>query len=213
MTRFLSVTARALLLAAALAAPAAAQAPQGYQMRIDKSTSASDPDDVPDVKLIAAANGFEVQTGPAAVVWNPANTASGAYTLKGTFRLMKPSSHNNYYGLILGGRDLQGAGQNYVYFLVGQNGSYIVKHRMGEEVHDIVGRTAHEAVRAADANGQSTNDLEVRVGAQNVEFVANGTVIHSAAKASLGDATDGIWGVRINHVLPSVVVEGLGVTR
>ena len=68
----------------------------------------------------------------------PANTASGNYTLKGTFRLNQRSSHNNYYGLILGGKELQGANQNYVYFLIGQDGSYLIKHRMGEMIHDLV---------------------------------------------------------------------------
>lgn len=213
MIRTLSIAALALLLAAPFATPASAQAQMALRMRLDESTSASDPDDTPDVKVLPAANGFEVQTGPAAVLWDPSNTASGNYTLRGTFRLQEPSSHTNYYGLVLGGRDLDGANQNYVYYLIGQNGTFIVKHRMGDMVHDIVGRTPHEAVRAMDDNGQSTNQLEVRVGAQNVEFVANGTVIHSVARSNLAGATDGIWGVRINHVLPSVVVEGLGVTQ
>src|SRR5688500_5426256 len=77
------LTAFALLLM--LAAPLAAQAPAGLQMRLDKSTSASDPDDVPDVTITTVGNGFQVNTGPAAVVWNPANTATGVYTVKGNF--------------------------------------------------------------------------------------------------------------------------------
>ena len=58
----------------------------------------------------------------------------------------------------------------------------------------------------------ATNALEVRVGT-NVDFVINGQVVHSVPKANLAGATDGIYGVRINHVLPSVTVEGLSVTR
>ena len=202
------------VLALLLAAPLAAQAPAGLQVRVDESTSAADPDDVPNVQILAAANGFEVKTGPAAVIWNPANTASGNYTLKGTFKLNQRSSHNNYYGLVLGGRELQGANQNYLYFLVGQDGSYLVKHRMGEMVHDLVpSGTRHAAVVGMAAGAPaSTNALEVRVG-DNVDFVINGQVVRSVPKASLAGATDGIWGVRINHVIPSVTVEGLGVTR
>jgi hypothetical protein len=182
-------------------------------MRVDESTEASDPDDVPEVRITTAANGFEVRTGPAAVLFNPANTATGNYTLRGTFRLNSRSSHTNYYGLVLGGRELQGANQNYLYFLVAQNGQFLIKHRMGEMVHDIVPATRNPAVVGMPAEGPaSTNALEVRVGT-NVDFVVNGTVVHSVPKTSLAGATDGIWGVRINHVIPSVTVEGLGVTR
>jgi hypothetical protein len=201
------------VLALLLAAPLAAQAPAGLQMRVDESTEASDPDDVPEVRITTAANGFEVRTGPAAVLFNPANTATGNYTLRGTFRLNSRSSHTNYYGLVLGGRELQGANQNYLYFLVAQNGQFLIKHRMGEMVHDIVPATRNPAVVGMPAEGPaSTNALEVRVGT-NVDFVVNGTVVHSVPKTSLAGATDGIWGVRINHVIPSVTVEGLGVTR
>lgn len=210
MTRFLSAAALALL----CAAPLSAQAPMGLQVRLDQSTMASDPDDVPDVTIAPATNGFEVRTGPAAVIWNPSNTASGAYTLRGTFRLMERSGHTNYYGLVLGGRDLQAASQNYVYFLVAQNGTYIIKHRSGDEVHDIVARESHDAVRGmAEGASPSTNALEVRVGGSDVQFVVNGTVVHSTPKSSLAASTDGIYGVRINHVIPSVVVEGLSVTQ
>src|SRR5690606_33474063 len=111
------------------------------------------------------------KTGPAAVIYDPAHTASGNYTLKGTFRLDERSSHTNYYGLVLGGRDLQGPDQNYLYFLVGQNGAYLVKHRMGDMVHDIVpSNTQHAAVAGMAAGAPpSTNALEVRVG-DDVEF-------------------------------------------
>ncbi|MEX2584313.1 MAG: hypothetical protein WD766_13675 [Gemmatimonadota bacterium] len=201
------------LLLVLVAAPLAAQTPAGLQMRLDRSTSASDPDDVDDVTLSQAANGFQVNTGPAAVVWNPQNTASGTYTLSGRFTLLTPSDHVNYYGLVFGGNELEGGQQNYLYFLVAQNGSYIVKHRAGDETtHDVQGRTEHAAIAQPDADGRSVNDLEVRVGAENVEFVVNGTVVHSAPKQGMVSRTDGIWGVRINHRLPGVVVENLQVT-
>ena len=54
----------ALLLAGQLASPLAAQVPMGLQVAWTRAPWASDPDDVPDVKVLAAANGFEVQTGP-----------------------------------------------------------------------------------------------------------------------------------------------------
>lgn len=196
-----------------VAAPLAAQSPAGLQMRLDRSTSASDPDDVDDVTLSQAANGFQVNTGPAAVVWDGENTASGNYTLSGRFTLLSPSDHVNYYGLVFGANELEGGRQNYLYFLVAQNGSYIIKHRAGDETtHDIQARTEHAAVARPDASGRSVNDLEVRVGAENVDFVVNGTVVHSAPKQGMVSRTDGIWGVRVNHRIPGVVVENLRVT-
>jgi hypothetical protein len=197
-----------------IAAPLAAQAPDGWQTRVDRSTNAADPDDVPEVTIAPAASGFEVRTGPAVTLWNPANTASGNYTLEGTFTLLQPSGHVNYYGLIYGAGALDGAQQNYAYFLVGQDGSYVIRHRAGNDtVHDIMGRTPHTAVTRPDANGSSVNQLQVRVGAQQVEFLVNGTVVHAAPKEGMVARTDGIYGVRINHVTPGVRVENLRVTR
>ena len=197
-----------------IAVPLAAQAPAGLQLRLDHSTNAEDPDDVPDVTVTTTGDGFQVRTGPAVTAWNSRNTATGSYTLKGTFTLLEPSGHVNYYGLVYGGGDLEGSGQNYLYFLVAQDGSYLVKHRAGNETtHDIQGRTPHSAVAAAGANGRSINALEVRVGADATDFVVNGVVVHSAAKTGMAGRTDGIWGVRVNHVLPGILVEGLGVTE
>ena len=143
-----------------IAAPAAAQVPAGMQMRVDRSTNAADPDDVPEVTVRQTSNGFEVSTGPAVVLWNESNTASRPYTLRGTFTLLEPSGHVNYYGLVYGGGALDTDRQNYMYFLVAQNGTYIVKHRANNEaVHDVQGRTQHDAIATPGADGTSVNEL------------------------------------------------------
>jgi hypothetical protein len=207
MTRSILAAAVALLLAGPVAA-------QDFQMRVDRSTNAADPDDVADVTINAMGDGFQVITGPAAIVWQEGNTASGSYTLSATFTLQEPSGHNNYYGLFYGGGALDGERQNYMYFLIGQNGTYIVKHRAGNEtVHDVQGRTPHDAIRTPGDDGTSVNDLEVRVGSDQTEFVINGTVVFTAPKEGMAGRTDGIYGVRINHVIPGVLVEGLGVSN
>ena len=201
-------------LALFVAAPVAVQAQADLKLRVDRSTRADDPDDVPDVTIKAVGDGFQVNTGPAAVVWSAANTETGTYTLKAKFTLLEPSGHVNYYGLIFGGGALEGDRQNYLYFLVAQNGTYIVKHRADNEaIHDIVGRTTHDAVRRPGPDGQSVNDLEVRVGADELEFVVNGTVVHTQPRTGMASRTDGIWGVRINHRIPGVLVEGLAVSH
>ncbi len=208
MIRRISMAALALL----IAVPMAAQVPEGLQLRVDRSTNANDPDDVPEVTITAVGSGFQVNTGPAAVLWQDSNTASGEYTLSATFTLQEPSPHNNYYGLIYGAAALDSESQNYLYFLIGQNGSYIVKHRANNEtVHDIQGRTPHDAIVQPGSDGKSVNELEVRVGADETEFVVNGTVVFTAPKSGMAARSDGIYGVRINHVIPGVLVEGLGV--
>jgi hypothetical protein len=199
-------------LALAVAAPLFAQAPKGWKMRVDKSTSASDPDAPGEIKFVTMGTGFHATNPAAAVYWNPANTATGNYTLKGTFVLQKPSGHANYYGLVFGGSGLEGAQQNYLYFLVAQNGTFIVKRREGDVTSNIQARTPHDAVKKPDDTGKSTNALEVRVGADKVDFVVNGTVVHSAPKTGALAKTDGIYGIRINHQL-EVHIDGLAVSK
>ena len=200
-------------LALMIAVPLAAQTSAGLQLRLDHSTNADDPDDVPQVTIADVGSGFQINTGPAVTAWNSNNTASGTYTLSGTFTMIEPSGHVNYYGLVYGAGGMEGDGQNYLYFLVAQNGTYIVKHRAGNETtHDIQGRTSHSAVATPNANGRSVNALEVRVGADATQFVVNGVVVFTAPKTGMAARTDGIWGVRVNHVIPGILVEGLGVT-
>ena len=77
------------VLAAVTIIPLSAQAPKGWRMRVDRSTSASDPDAPGTIKFVQSGAGFHATNPQAAIYWNPANTATGAYTLKGTFTLMK----------------------------------------------------------------------------------------------------------------------------
>ena len=198
------------LLIAAIAlltiAPLLAQAPKGWKMRVDRSTSASDPDAPGAIKFMQMGSTLHAVNPQAAVYWNPANTASGTYTIKGTFTLLKPSGHTNYYGLVFGGSSLDGAAQSYTYFLVAQDGTWLVKKREGEMASDVIAKKASDAVKKPGADGKSVNALEVRVGPDKIDYVVNGTVVQSAPKA--GVKTDGIYGIRVNHML-EVSVDGL----
>jgi hypothetical protein len=146
------------------------------------------------------------------VYWNPANTAAGAYTLKGTFTLMKPSGHINYYGLVFGGSALEGPQQSYLYFVVAQNGTWLIKSRDGEATSTLAPKTPNDAVKTPDASGKSTNALEVRVGADKIDFVVNGAIVHTAPKSGAMVKTDGTYGIRVNHLL-EVQVDGLAVSK
>jgi hypothetical protein len=208
MKRYLAV-AVAITLIAAAAASVAAQAP-GWKQRIDASTSATDPDPAGQVKFMAMSGGFHTANPQAATFWNPANVASGNYTLKATFAQNQRSSHPNYLGLIFGGKDLEGANQSYTYFTVAQNGTWLIKQRMGAGTKNVA-QAANAAVQQLDASGKATNTLEVRVSADKIDYVVNGTVVTSTPKA--GIVTDGIYGFRVNHALPEVMITGLAVTK
>src|SRR5258708_34670663 len=109
--------------------PLAAQSPKGWRVRVDRSTEASDPDASGAIKFVTMGTGFHATNPQAAVYWNPARTASGNYTVKGTFTLQKPSGHTNYYGLVFGGAGLGGPKQGYVYFPVAQGRTWLAKRR------------------------------------------------------------------------------------
>ena len=192
-------------------APLAAQSPEGWMVRIDRSTNAQDPDDTPNIKFVTMGKGMHVTGGPAGTFWNPKNTASGNFTAKATFNLAKPSGHVNYYGLIFGGEDLGGPKQNYIYFMVAQNGTYAIRHRAGEETHDVA-RGKNDAIRVPGADGRSSNALEVRVAGDTISYVVNGTVVHTTPKSGMTAKTDGLVGVRVNHQL-DVHIDGFEVTK
>ena len=206
LTRRVVIAALAVL----TVVPLAAQAPKGWKMRVDRSTSASDPDASGTIKFMQMGSVLHAVNPQAAVFWNPANTASGNYTLKGTFTLMKPSGHTNYFGLVFGASDLEGAGENYTYFMVAQDGTWLVKKRTGEATSDVAPKTPNAAVKKPDASGKSVNALEVRVGGDKIDYVVNGTVVTSTPKT--GVKTDGVYGIRVNHLL-EVQVDGLAVTK
>jgi hypothetical protein len=214
MKRYIAV----VVLAVCAAAPLIAQSPDGWKVRVDRSTNASDPDAAGDVTFTSIPGGYHAVNPAAAVFWNPANTASATYTVTGTFKLMEPSGHANYYGLVFGGADLESTDQHYLYFLIAQNGTFLIKLRAGDRepdpnapsrrgrggglvpiTEDIVGRTASDAVRQPGEDGTSENTLEVRVMADSIDYVVNGTVVHTTPKAGPTAGTDGIAGIRINH--------------
>ena len=79
---------------------------------------------------------------------------------------------------------------------------------MGDaKTDDVVAKTPNAAIKKPDASGKSTNVLEVRVGADKVDYVVNGTVVGSSPKTGL--ATDGMWGARVNHLL-DVNIDDIG---
>jgi hypothetical protein len=65
-------------------------------------------------------------------------------------------------------------------------------------------------VQKPGADGTSTNTLEIRVSGDTLNFAVNGTVVHTMPKGDL--VTDGIYGIRINHLL-NVDITDFGLVR
>jgi hypothetical protein len=194
------------------AAVAFAQSPKGWMVRSDHSMEASDPDAAGAVKFVAMGAGFHATDPMAAIFWNPANTASGDFTLKGKFTLVKSGGFNEYYGLIFGGSDLAAAGQSYLYFMVTDDGTYLIKRRTGANTTGLSPKTASAAIKKPDSTGKCTNELEVRVKGEKIEFVVNGTVVTSLVKTFPAGKTDGICGIRVNHQL-EVQIDDFGISK
>ena len=68
---------------------------------------------------------------------------------------MKPSGHTNYYGLVFGGSGLEGADQSYLYFVVAQNGTWLIKRRERRATRTVAPKTPNDVVKKPDDNGKS----------------------------------------------------------
>ncbi len=186
----------------------------GWTGRVDPQ-AAKQGKKISDDKLVSMGTGFHVTSGPAAIYWNPAKTASGNYTVTGSFTQTKAPAHPEAYGLFIGGKKLEAPDQSYAYFVVRQDGKYLINHRANDStVHKLVDWTANPAVKPADANGKATNKLSIVVGPDKVSFLANDVEVNSLPRAQLdgmGQGTSGIAGVRVNHNL-DVHIDGFAVT-
>ena len=110
-------------------------------------------------------------------------------------------------------RLLAGAAQQYVYFLVRQDGSYLIKRREGEKTSDVSkGWVQHAAVKKPDAKGTATNLLEVdhKRDSSRVAFLVNGQEVYATDASAMN--LDGIVGIRTNHNL-DLHIEGFDVHR
>lgn len=188
----------------------------GWTGRIDPRP-ASQGRTINEAKFISMGSGIHVTAGPAAIYWNPVNARSQNYTAQATFNQTKASAHPEGYGLLLAGRELTTANQNYLYFLVRQDGKFFVGHRANDStVHKVVDWTANDAVKAIDANGKASNALAIVVDKDKLIFRVNGTEVQSLPRSVIDSGPDhsgtaGIAGIRVNHNL-DVHIDGFTVT-
>lgn len=154
----------------------------------------------PDVYFTSMTPGWHVtMTHAAGIFWHPASTAEGDYTASTNIFLFDPGDLNEGYGMIVGGSDLAGDDQRYLYYLARRTGEFLIKERKGDRTYVIVDWTANPAVAAwtPESSGTIENNLSIQVQGSTVSFIANGTVVHTQDKGML--PLDGIVGLRLNH--------------
>jgi len=173
-------------------------------------------------KFVKEGKGFHVTTGPAVTYWNPANKASGDYTVSATFfepKYMNLNDHPHPYGIMIAGNDLGTDQQSYLYCAAYGNGTYIVRG-FGPAPFQASGKPpiADPAVnKAAGVNQPVTQKIAITVKADKVMCSINDKVVATYDKSALVTAgklksTDGIYGIRLNHLL-EVQVDGFGVSK
>ena len=193
----------------------------GWTGQIDAS-EASRGQMITNAKLATEGSGLRVTTGPAVAYWNPANTATGDYTVKAKFTepsYMNVNDHPHPYGIFIGGNDMGTAAQSYLYCAAYGNGNFIVRG-FGPEAFQLNGRRgeANAAVNKAAGKGSPvTQDIAVSVKGDNVTCSINGVVVGTYKKSDVVAAgklksTDGVYGVRFAHNTDGVVT-GLTVTK
>jgi hypothetical protein len=174
-----------------------------------------------DARFVMEDGVLHAKTGPAVTYWNPANTASGDYTVSATFTepaYMGLNDHPHPYGIVIAGSGLGSAEQSYLYCAAYGNGSFIVRG-FGPEPFQLNGRRAeaHDAVNKAAAEGDPvTQEIAVSVHGDTIDCSINGTVVASYPKADVVaegrlTSTDGVYGVRFGHNTEATV-SGLTVT-
>jgi len=176
---------------------------------------------VNDAKFAAEGKGFRVMTGPSMTYWNPANKASGTYTVSATFnepQFMNINTHAHPYGIVIGGNDLGTATMSLLYCSAYGDGRFIVRG-FGPTSFNMNGRgEANAAIHKAAGKGSPVSqDIAMTVTADKVECSVNGTVVGSYDKAAVVAAgklksTDGVYGLRFGHNT-DVTVSGLALRK
>jgi hypothetical protein len=162
-----------------------------------------------DAKLTKEGDTFHVTTGPAVTYWNPADKATGNYTVKATFtepKYMNLNNHPHPYGIFIAGNNPGAADQSYLYCAAYGNGYFIVRG-FGPGAFQMNGfqGEGNAAVHKAAGPGQPvTQEIALSVKGGRVECSINGAVVAGYDKSALVSAgklksTDGIYGLRFAH--------------
>jgi len=175
--------------------------PPTWKVRFDHpgtATVGSEQDSV-DVWFVNMTPGWHITTGPAAILYHPASTVEGSQRIESNIYFFDPGERLEAYGLFFGGQNLEDDDITYDYFLVRNNGEFIVKRWTGDETSVIHPWTAHEAVAIFGSDTEDTvaNKLSLEIHDAEVAFFVNNTEVVRLPRESVN--TDGVLGFRLNH--------------
>ncbi len=185
---------------------------QGWTGKIDAS-SARQGRKLDDAKLVQEGGALHVTTGPATTFWNPANTASGDYTIKATFlepKFMELNSHPHSYGIFIGGNGMGTDSMSLVYCAAYGDGNAFVRG-FGPAVFNQLRSQPFPSVNKAAGIGQPVKqEIAWTVKGGKADCVINGAVIASYTKDQLVTAgkltsLDGVYGLRFTHNVEAIV--------
>jgi len=173
--------------------------PIGWQIRYDKGEHAAHAAD--SISFVQMTPGFHATTGgSAAILWHPDSTARGDYVVESTMFLFPTKGRDREgYGLLVGGADLGGAGQRYTYFLLRNDGRFLVKQRRGEQTVSLTEWTPLPAIALQKGEDAVKNVLRVEARGATVRFLVNGAEAAALPRAQV--QPDGVFGVRMNHAI------------
>ena len=183
--------------------------PAGFMARAD-SNPPRPVGNLAEVKYTKSGDMWEVVTGPHHITWAPGDTASGNYTATARLQQVESPAHREAFGIFVGGRNLEQPALQYLYFVVGGTGEYMISRRDSTKVTALKPWTASPSVPKADGSGKADYTLAVRVAADSVRFMVNGTQVAALPKAGL--PTDGVAGTRVGHNL-HLMVQPVRITR
>ena len=192
---------------------------QGWTGKIDTS-SARQGRALKDSKLAQEGANIHVTTGPATTFWNPANMASGNYTVKATFtepKFMELNSHPHSYGIFIGGNSMGTDQMTLVYCVAYGHGQMLIRG-FGPGVFTLIPESPNPAVHRAAGVGQPvTQQIAWTVKSGRAECSINGTVVGGYDRAQLVgpsklQSTDGVYGIRFTHNVEAVIA-GFGMTK
>jgi hypothetical protein len=157
---------------------------------------------VADSKFAPEGSGFHLTTGPAAVYWNPANTAKGDFTVTATFKEPKQTyNHPHPFGVFIGGSQLETDTPTMLYCVAYRDGTFTVRQFTAGKPSQVVRKTPHEkVVKAAGPEAEVTQEVAWSVKGDRAECTINGAVVWGGTKADVGGAPfDGLTGIRVSH--------------
>src|SRR5687768_3462587 len=116
------------------------------------------------LRFVTMGAGFRATTGPTVILFDPNEDWEGPYTTKATLTMTKLASHQVAYGLFVGGQDLDSDKQRYTYFVIRQDGKFLIRKRTGATTTNVGGDWMdHAAIQKPNAQGGQTNELAIRV--------------------------------------------------